>query len=146
MTIKKIILSTVVFGFAACNMLAMENLEKLTIEKPHTRVFLNKTPYISGTSKIRYEGPAWYIADKGMIKLRPQFQKYRFFGSKFAIEKAIAENNFVSCDFSDGAEAIVCNTTDKRACYYAEELDKLLTRELLVGNNANYDVHFTPEK
>ena len=145
MSIKTIVLATAAFGFATCSMLAMQNLENLNTQQPYTHVFLCKTLSLSGDSIIRYMGPAGSIGSFTLL-LPQQIQKQIRFGSRFAIEKALAEKNFRSCRFSSGREAIICNTTDERACSFAEELDVFRTKECLAGRQFDYDVYFTSKK
>jgi len=119
MYVKKIVLATIVFGFVASSALAMENLEKLTANNRWAEIFLLK-----GTS-LRHIGNIYILENSVPFKLPVTLQKYRFFGRRFKIEKAIAENNFIRCNFSSGfqykKEAIICGTTDEKKCRYAEE-------------------------
>jgi hypothetical protein len=89
----------------------MENLKKLKMSY-YSDVFLKR-----GNS-IDYIGNAGYLSQQYWL---------RFFGSKFAIEKAIAQNNFVRCDlcpafFDEQKEAIICGTTNQKKCHYVEQL------------------------
>ena len=116
MTIK-IVLATAAFGFAACNTLAMENLEKLTTNGRNIQVFLVDTK-----GSLGYVGNTQYTTDCLRPSILQHIQMRLRFGTKFALEKALAENNFTPCTFSSGREAIVCGATDKKYCNYAEEL------------------------
>lgn len=123
MTIKKIVLSTAAFGFAACNTLAMEDREKLITSQKRIEFFL-----VRRSGGVGYGG-GYVPANLLRPSIRQHIPTPFRFGDKFAIEKALTENNFVPCTFSCGREAIVCNTTDKERCKDAETL--MAIREIL---------------
>lgn len=128
MNIGKIVLATTVFGFVASSAFAMEKLNKITDKDSFTNVFLKR-------------GSCFHYIDS----VNPLYpcKKYLFFWTRWKLEKALTENNFVFCNLPHRRKAIICGTKDKKSCNDLK--DTFAIKQLIASMSYNdpeaYDRH-----
>lgn len=141
MNITKIVLVTTAFGFAANNAFAMQdmiilkNLEKFAKKNPETLVYSKTIHSLTNKPIIKVHGMAFLIAKDMPKKIVEE--------SLFSIDHALKEKNFVSCRFTSGMDAVVCNTNDQSACLYAEKLDTIRMKSINSSKDCDNYIEIT---